>query len=512
MQEIIKSTVLVMTLLGITGQVAATGYSYELSESQTWSDGGSLNSETQYVTVRAYVPGSRRTSYKTISIYTSTYTSDTNSLGDTVGSVFQIYGSGNTAFADPYDAPKKTVIYPATQILSTRLLAVNDDRLALGNYHVLGGHAAGKGFIYDIIYDQYTSISAPDTEWTDAADINNAGQIVGARINADGALRTGFIYDCVNGFQPFEIPGASWTVPKKIDDEGNIYGTVSGLGSEIYFIARPDSLPVPDGCSLVPRDDVADPVIFANSTSFEMSGDRALGIRIGDYDGNGVNDIFIYHEPGKSILYLGENGFKSKVKYFGDHFNTLTPVAEVPDEWDFNNDGLIDKLVTDGRSLVALHIARDDGSFFYVPQYLPAGSRFADLNGDGRVDYLTVSGASVSVVFQTGQASADSLPAADPVTEPVGEPVAPDSSMTPIDTSNAMQVDANAYKVESRDTIAAVGENNVLLTSGKVLWFNSDSIIKYNDASSFEAGQTLEFKAWLNPDGSLVGIKVEVVF
>jgi len=24
-------------------------------------------------------------------------------------------------------------------------------------------------------------------------------------------------------------------------------------------------------------------------------------------------------------------------------------------------------------------------------------------------------------------------------------------------------------------------------------------------------GQTLEFKAWLNPDGSLIGIKVEVV-
>ena len=44
-----------------------------------------------------------------------------------------------------------------------------------------------------------------------------------------------------------------------------------------------------------------------------------------------------------------------------------------------------------------------------------------------------------------------------------------------------------------------------------MLWFDAETIIKFNDASGFEVGQTLEFKAWMNPDGTLVGIKVEVV-
>src|SRR5210317_1410461 len=61
--------------------------------------------------------------------------------------------------------------------------------------------------------------------------------------------------------------------------------------------------------------------------------------------------------------------------------------------------------------------------------------------------------------------------------------------------------------MSTANTITAIGANNVLLTSGKTLWFGAATIIKFNDASGFEMGQTLEFKAWLNPDGSLIGIK-----
>ncbi len=122
----------------------------------------------------------------------------------------------------------------------------------------------------------------------------------------------------------FDIPGSSWTVPKKIDDDGNIYGIVTGLGEEIYFIARPDAVPSDIVCSLVSRDDVAEPIVFGAGTSFELSGDQALGVKIADFDGRGVNDLLVYHEIGKTILYLGEEGFDEKIKYFGDQFNTLS--------------------------------------------------------------------------------------------------------------------------------------------------------------------------------------------
>jgi hypothetical protein len=106
---------------------------------------------------------------------------------------------------------------------------------------VLGGHAHGRGFIYyDIIHDQYTDFFAPNTEWTDPGDISNMGQVVGTSINDGGSTRKGFTNDCGNGFETFDIRGASWVLPQKVDEEGNIYGHVSGFNnSEVYFIPRP---------------------------------------------------------------------------------------------------------------------------------------------------------------------------------------------------------------------------------------------------------------------------------
>ena len=501
MKKISLTSLLIVITLGISNIAYATTYTYELSVDQTWADGGSTSNTSEYVTVRSYVPGSNSTTYTNVIIYTPVYTSGANALGDVVGSVYNIYGSGTTAFADPYDGPKRTVIYPAFQILHTRLLTVNDDRLAIGSYNVLGGHARGRGFIYDLIYDQYTELVAPNTEWTDLSDMNNLGQLVGTSINDDGATRKGFIYDCDKGFETFDIPGSSWTVPKKIDDAGNIYGIVSGIADATYFIARPDYIDSEPTCSLVPRDDIPDPVVFGGGTSFEMSGDYAHGVRIADFDGLGVNDIFVYHEPGKWILYLGEDGFKNKIKYYGDEYKTVLEGVDIATEWDFNNDGVIDKIQYNATGNL-LSLSKDDGSYYYVPQKLPAGSRYGDLNGDGLVDYVTITGAYASIAYQTEQ----SVVEPDPVVEP-GPVVSPG----PVIEGDIPAVDANAYKVETADTIAEIRENSVLLTSGKILWFNSETIIKFNDASNFEVGQTLEFKAWVNPDDALIGIKVEVV-
>ena len=505
--KFLSISVLTITSLTMPTIAQATTYSYELSEQQTWADGGSSSNTSESVTVRSYVPGSNSVTYKNVILYTPTYTSEANASGDVVGSVYNVYGSGTTAFSDPHDGPKRTVVYPALQILHTSLFAINNDRLAIGTYHVLGGHAAGKGFIYDVIYDQYTPLVAPNTTWTDLGDINNSGQIVGTSINGNGAIRKGFTYDCQNGFEAFDIPGSSWTIPKKIDDEGNIYGIVSGLADATYFIARPDYVDSNPACSLVPREDVADPIVFAGGASFELSGDYAHGVRIADFDGRGVNDIFAYHEPGKWILYLGEDNFEEKIKYYGDAYKAVLEGIDIATEWDFNNDGFIDgvKYNATGNSLF---IAKDDSSYYYVPQKLPAGSRFGDLNGDGLVDYVTITGAYATIAYQAGYSVVEPAPVTE--TDPVVEPdpaVEPD----PVITGDVPAIDPNADKVESEDSIEEIRESSVLLSSGKVLWFNSETIIKFNDASGFEPGQSLEFKAWVNPDGALIGIKVEVV-
>jgi hypothetical protein len=105
------------------------------------------------------------------------------------------------------------------------LFTVNDDRLALCIYHVLGGHARGRGFLYDLVFDQYTDFFVPGAEWTAPNDLNNLGRIVGANITANGATRKSFTYDCANGFEPFDIVGSTgWTIPYKIDNQGVIYG------------------------------------------------------------------------------------------------------------------------------------------------------------------------------------------------------------------------------------------------------------------------------------------------
>ena len=486
-------------VLTISNPVNASSYSYEISDSQTWANAGATTSATQYVTVRAYVPGSNRINYSTVPIYSSTYSSNANSLGDIVGSVSNIYGT-SPAWVDPYDGPKYSLMYPTYDVMRTRMITVNDDRLAIGSYVKLGGTTTS--FIYDLIYKQFTKLTTPGGAPAAIVDINNIGQVAGLKSTFYG--NESFVYDCINGFQDFIIPESASTAIARIDDLGNIYGRVYGLDENMtYFIARPDSLTDTSTCSLVARDDVVEPIEFHGNTHFEMSGDTAQRVKVGDFNHGGADDIFVYHEMGKYILYIGESGFKDKIKNFSDWDavtqNTgVTPVTE----WDFNNDGLIDKVDCN-----LLYLAKNVDEYYYVPQTLPVSIRaaYGDFDGDGRLDVASFSDAFVSVAFQGSQASPQ------PVIEPTPDPVIVEPTPTPPSNTEVPAIDVDAEVVEMISIVKERRDNNVMLLSGDTLWFSADSIIKFNDAPGFAIGQTLEFKAWLNPDGALVGIKVEVV-
>lgn len=66
-------------------------------------------------------------------------------------------------------------------------------------------------------------------------------------------------------------------------------------------------------------------------------------------------------------------------------------------------------------------------------------------------------------------------------------------------------------EVELIDVVEEVFDNRVTLSTGEVLWFNADTILKLNDAPELVTGLSLELKAWDNLDGNLIRIKVEVM-
>ena len=298
-------------LLFTASRATVSAYTYEVSEEQTWEDSAATVTSTQSVRVRAYVPGSNTINYTTIPIYTSTTTSGTNSLGDSVGYVYNVYGT-SPGFVDPYDGPKVSLMYPTYQVIRTRFYVVNDQRLALGDYVQVGGTT--HPFIYDLVHKKYTPLSVMNSDWTSVADLNNHGQITGTAINDNGATRKGFVFDSDNGQVTIDVPTSTWTIPHRIDDAGNVYGRFTSPEMvETYFIARPEVPTTGINGSLVGRDDTFEPLTFVSGPSFEMSGDSALATSIADFSGDGTTDILVDHGEGKVILYLGEEGFDSKV-------------------------------------------------------------------------------------------------------------------------------------------------------------------------------------------------------
>ena len=403
---------------------ASAAYTYEVSAEQPWSDTATTDSSTQYVTVRAYVPGSNTLNYRSMPVYSSVTTSGANSIGDVVGYTSNIYGT-SPAFIDPYDNYRYRLMYQAYGVMNTKLFTVNDQRLALGYYMLVG--ASVRPFVYDLIYKKYTLLPELNARWASVIDMNNHGQITGVSFLEDGAVRKGYAYDCQNGKSVIEVPTASWTIPHVIDDEGNIYGTHNALGAdERYFIARPDTSTSDIGCSLVDREDTFEPLSFVNGPSFEMSGDQAIATSIADFDHGGTNDILVDHGEGKVILYLGEEDFDSKIKYYGESFGTIfttefSDVTVPAISNDINGDGYDDEIkITYGS--IEFSLGKADGSFHYVPQAI-SGSKLTDLNDDGLLDTLTVSGGFISVRCQEVAVAPEPAPAPEPTPEPTPESV-----------------------------------------------------------------------------------------
>lgn len=121
---------------------------------------------------------------------------------------------------------------------------INDAGVIVG--YVTGGYHSGLGdtsFIFDPATNNLTSLVDPSTGrlngfyntnpllngYTDASDINNAGQIVGTTLlptQAGTVAPAGFIFDEATGlFTHLTVPGSSATSALGINDNGQIVGS-----------------------------------------------------------------------------------------------------------------------------------------------------------------------------------------------------------------------------------------------------------------------------------------------
>ncbi len=432
---------LIATLFLVTASYASA-YSYEVTSEQPWVDENTTVTTTDFVQGYKYVPGSHTSNPILVAVYNRTTTSGANSLGDVVSFVQNIYGS-SPAYVDPYDEAKYAVNYPTSQVMRTRLNAVNDQRLAVGEYVQVGAYT--HPFVYDLEQKQFVALETNNPEMESAVDINNNGQVIGSKHWSSYYSQQGYVYDCQNGLVDITVPGSSYTIPQAIDEAGNVYGTFGHPDfNETYFVARPENDPTSINCSLVGRDDTFKAIKFrVNPITFDLDGDAAHDIVIADFNNRGKNDILIDYGEGKVTLYKAESKFTKKVKFTGmtldqviasKYSDIATPVFT-----DVNNDGIEDR-IEENDSTVRFWLGKGDGTFYYVPQEVSA-NHLADINNDGYLDLIAIDGQSVNVYYQRVPKTANTVvdtvtdTVVDTATETVVDTQAQDQTTDPTNTT-----------------------------------------------------------------------------
>ena len=84
-------------------------------------------------------------------------------------------------------------------------------------------------------YD-YTTIDVPDSTFTYAFGINDAGQIVGEYL---GAEFYGFFLDVDGSYTTIDVPGAMFTIAYGINSSGQIVGSYDDDATAHGFLATP---------------------------------------------------------------------------------------------------------------------------------------------------------------------------------------------------------------------------------------------------------------------------------
>jgi probable HAF family extracellular repeat protein len=91
----------------------------------------------------------------------------------------------------------------------------------------------------------YTTLDVPGVTFTAATGINDAGQIVGSYIAADGNFHGFLLSEGI--YTLVDVPGATSTFIYGINNAGQIVGSYDGHG----FLATPAAVPEPSTLTLL---------------------------------------------------------------------------------------------------------------------------------------------------------------------------------------------------------------------------------------------------------------------
>ena len=85
-----------------------------------------------------------------------------------------------------------------------------------------------------------------------------------------------------------------------------------------------------------------------------------------------------------------------------------------------------------------------------------------------------------------------------------------DTTTAPADPTDGIPaINSDAEEVEFEGEITSIGTNNYVI-DGKTVWITADTVLKINDDVPIVVGLPAQVKGMQNPDGEVVGIKVEL--
>lgn len=176
----------------------------------------------------------------------STFAFAINTNGVIVGAYFNPTGHCfvlNAGVFTTIDVPSN-VPGPFFGGFGTRCRGINDQNQIVGAYNTPGPTGTVRhGFLLSgsvfnggvLIPGVFTPIDVPGATRTDAARINNNGQIIGRYMQ--GGVHHGFLYDGTT-FTSIDFPGAKETVAGGINNQGQIVGTYRDANDFLFGFIR----------------------------------------------------------------------------------------------------------------------------------------------------------------------------------------------------------------------------------------------------------------------------------
>lgn len=186
---------------------------------------------------QGFLLSATRSNVFSISGATQTIPADINNLGQVVGS-YTDSGQVNHGFL--FGPTGLSIIdYPGQgQNPSTGVTAINDGGTIVGIFGIYFGTGSSQGSF--LLQDgQFTPITFPDAVITNAASLNNAGEVVGvyATLNSDNSLFFHGFQWIAGLFTSVDYPGATSTSLTGINDSGTITGFYAdAIGHNHSFI------------------------------------------------------------------------------------------------------------------------------------------------------------------------------------------------------------------------------------------------------------------------------------